>query len=375
MIQIVPWKDGSFFSSGKNWELQFDSPKNGLFQFTLEKNLKLTSRFALLDSLEESTALPARRKVHHSNDGMEASLETAATIPFGAEPSISRMFRLSEGLLTVTTDFAIRPSFAIRTLFAGGYTLEGSIARIAVTGQPETGVFLPAPEWRDFGGIAEKTVLYDAAQPPVSILLETIEGSILELSTGEDFWRWTANLPHITSRYTVTRTVSGLEITWLPYEFKPAPDVEVPAGRARRMNFILAWKKKTKNTKKIDARETFDMAAFDWPESCLAQDSAGNPVKGAPCFAAPGVTNILKKWVRRNLALLEEGDVLAVTNVNPTFCHAASHQDRAKQKILPHLDLYGINEFQLWANRQMARQGAKLVIFSSGDVELPSVQR
>ena len=122
MIQILPEKNGSLYSSGKGWKIVFDSPSRGLFTCSFGEKFNLISRYALLDSLEEAAALSTGRKVHHSDDGAEASFESVSEIPFGAEPSIARTFHLSEGLMSVTMDFSIRPSFEIRSLFAGGFS-------------------------------------------------------------------------------------------------------------------------------------------------------------------------------------------------------------------------------------------------------------
>ena len=152
MIQILPQKDGLLRSSGKGWEIVFDSPGKGLFTCSFGENFRLISRYAILDSLEEAAALPAGRKVHHSDDGAEAGVETVSRIPFGAEPSITRTCHLSEGLLSVTMDFAIRSSFALRSLFAGGFYAEGAVADLGIVRIPGTGVRIPAPEWLELIG-------------------------------------------------------------------------------------------------------------------------------------------------------------------------------------------------------------------------------
>lgn len=373
MIQILPQKDGLLHSSGKGWEIVFDSPGKGLFTCSFGENFRLISRYAILDSLEEAAALPAGRKVHHSDDGAEAGMETVSRIPFGAEPSITRTCHLSEGLLAVTMDFAIRSSFALRSLFAGGFYAEGAIADIGIVRIPGTGVRIPAPEWLELKGIQNDEILYDEEIPPLSLLFKTEDGYIAELSTGEDFWRWCAKQHHTSSRYTVKKTEKGIEISWVPYEFYPGPDTEIPAGRDRRMNYLIAWKKSGKRKKAIRSGAVFDMASYDWPESCLARDAAGKPEKEVPCFASSAVINVLKKWVRKELPRVKEGDVLSIVNAVPVFCHAASHQDRAKQKILAHSGIYAMNSFRLWANRQLRRTGAELRIVSD-HAELPSLR-
>ena len=146
MPEIETLEQGGFRSAGKNWEVLFDRPSPGLFLFRLGKNLEFVTRHAVLDGLEESTALHGRRKVHLANDGEEAQLETGCTIPFGAEPSVNRKFRLMDGFLSVTTDFVIRSSFRVQNISAGGFLLNGEFARFAVMTVPSDGVTFPEPE-------------------------------------------------------------------------------------------------------------------------------------------------------------------------------------------------------------------------------------
>ena len=48
--------------------------------------------------------------------------------------------------------------------------------------------------------------------------------------------------------------------------------------------------------------------------------------------------------------------------LQPVCCRSAAHQDRARQKILPHLTAYAVNDFKRWANKQLSLKGAKLEI-------------
>lgn len=373
MPEIEAQESGGFRSAGKNWEALFDQPSTGLFTFRLGKNLEFVSRYAELDGLEESTALHGRRKVHLANDEEESQLETTCTIPFGAEPSINRKFRLMDGFLSVTTDFVIRSSFRVQNISAGGFALNGEFARFAVLKAPADGVTFAPPEWCDAASVAAGTVLYDGSEPPASLLIETMEGIIFEIAVGEDFWRWnSSSQPNASSNYKLTRTATGVESDWGLYHYHPQQDVEVPFGRNRRMSYLLAWRKPSRTAKKNYA-DVFDMAAFDWNANQLAVSPSGDTVSGVPCFASAGVINCLKKWVRRHLADAEDGDVLAVTNVVPVCCCSAAHQDRAKQKILPHLTNYAVNDFKRWANKQLSQKGAKLVIVPAKDVVSPSI--
>ena len=84
----------------------------------------------------------------------------------------------------------------------------------------------------------------------------------------------------------------------------------------------------------------------------------------ADCACAQATENYLKKWVRARLASAKEGDVFAVEIGGGQFCRRAGHLDRGRKKDLPHWDLPALREFARWANRQLRRSGAGLVLIS-----------
>ena len=80
------------------------------------------------------------------------------------------------------------------------------------------------------------------------------------------------------------------------------------------------------------------------------------------CACAQATENYLKKWVRTHLASAKEGDVFAVAIEGGRFCRRAGHLDRGRKKDLPHWDLPALREFARWANRQLRKSGAELVL-------------
>ncbi len=82
----------------------------------------------------------------------------------------------------------------------------------------------------------------------------------------------------------------------------------------------------------------------------------------ADCACAQPTENFLKKWIRARLASAKEGDVFAVAIGGGHFCRRAGHLDRGRKKDLPHWDLPALREFARWANRQLRKSGAKLVL-------------
>ena len=71
--------------------------------------------------------------------------------------------------------------------------------------------------------------------------------------------------------------------------------------------------------------------------------------------------------MRTHLSFAKEGDVFAVAIGGGRFCRRAGHLDRGRKKDLPHWDLPALREFARWANRQLRKSGASLVLISGKD--------
>ncbi len=375
MLDITRQDNGVFSSTGKDWVAEFDSPSHGLWSLAVGKNLRIQSKYAVIENLEEGSALPERPRIHLAEDGAEAQFESAGTIPFGAEPSIRRKFRIMEGFIGLTMDFVIRASFKASRIDAGGYTVSGAIAKIGLL-KPPVRSSIPEPvEWVDFNLLEDGAVLFDSNCPPLSVVIESCDGAQAEFSTGEDFWRWISPASaSASSRYLLTKKDNKLDASWNLYTYHPAPDQEPPPGRNRRINAYLSWTTKKRSVRKLpECKSIFDMHDFAWPEALLCVNPDGT-IGAEPCLSSDGVMNILKRWLRKNLSDLKDKDVLALTNVSPVFCAAAAHQDRAKMKLLSHLDVYPLVDFKRWAEKQLRPYGAVLRIVPAKDsvfAELP----
>jgi len=347
-----------------------DQPEYGAFTFETAAGLRAESLFAGFGDFSESLTLRGPRKPHVVADGNELTLEAENPVPFGAEPKVRREFRFDGKSLAVSTTFVLRHSFEMRSVFAGGLRFSGPVASIVIQPVPETaGPVQEAGQSLDPAALPDGAELYSSDCPPLRIVLGAADGSSLEFELGENIWRW-VNARRIdgTCRYVLTKRGDALEFSWQLYVFTP-PDVPAddgaeppapPPGRDWRIRFRLIrhGARKTAGPPAAEkCREVFDMAAYPWPESALVSGGGKNV-----CFVSSPALNILKKWVRKQFADAREGDVFGIANAAPCACFSAAHVDRPKAGALPHWDKPALDDFAKWANRQLAKFGARLVI-------------
>ena len=352
---------------------RMDQPEYGGFTFETAAGLKAESVFAGFGDFPESLTLHGRRKPHVVADGNELTLETENHIPFGAEPKVRREFRFDGGALAVSTTFVLRHSFEMRSVFAGGLRFSGPVASVTIQPVPETAGPVPeAGQGLDPAALPDGAELYASDCPPLRLILSAADGSALEFELGEDIWRW-VNARRIggTCRYAITKRKDALEFSWQLYVFTPpaAPESEEteppspPPGRDWRIRFHLVHHDAETSAgtapAAVKCREIFDMAAYPWPESALVSGGGKNV-----CFVSSPALNTLKKWVRKQFADAHEGDVFGIANAAPCVCRNSAHVDRPKADALPHWSGPALDDFARWANRQLAKFGARLVILS-----------
>ncbi len=373
-----------YVCSTSKWKLAVGTPENGVLTLEAGSSLSVKSIPATLGEYSEQMALPGIRRPHASIDGLEASIDIPDTIPFGDEPSINRKIKVSSGLMTIVTDFELRHSFQMRGISAGGLAISGKIASVSILQIPKASA-KPAFKELAFSDSKDGDPLFSSEMPPLVMLVTAEDGTVLEFTVGEDLWRWcAAGRLGGKSSFSIVRSPEGIDFKWDIFSLKSEEQEPIP-GRNWRFSYMLAWKVESakKRTAKKGGKDTFkssfDMASFDWPESARIKTDRKKKSRGADvCVSSGAALNILKKWLRSNLADCSEGDIFALLNAEPHFCLDAAHMDRPKLKELPHWDACALVEFKRWANRQLAASGARLEIVLPDDSVfgiLPSCSR
>ena len=331
---------------GKEWNIRFGEPGRDRFTLQCAEDLFLVSGCCTINDLSEQSALPSRLRPHVSEDGKEFSFDSKTVIPFGSEPSVVRKYKMTDRVIHLTTDLVMRINPGMTGLTAGDFHIRGKIAKVSILGT--AGVL------REAGG----EILYEDSVPPLSVIFESESGAKMEVSTGEDVWRWSAaERLGGTSCFRIAKEEIGIRYTRELFRWTPQKDVEPPPGRVWRFNTLISWcnAKTARPRRPSKPKSILDCSSVQWQKG-LCKDS------GEVCFAANGTINVLKKWLRSNLADLEEGDILLLDNVSVGPCHSAAHQDRPGKKELLHWDLNALLEFKRWAEKQLDRSGASLKI-------------
>lgn len=336
---------------GKDWSIRFGEPGRDRFTLQCAEDLFLVSGCSTINELSEQSALPSRLRPHVSEDGKEFSFESKTVIPFGSEPSVVRKYKITDHVMHLTTDLVMRINPGMTGLTAGDFHVRGKICNVLIFNTD--GILQKA----------EGNILYEGSVPPLSVIFQSESGAMLELSTGEDVWRWSAaERLGGSSCFRIVKEEIGIRYTRELFRWIPQKDVQPPPGRVWRFNALISWSnpKTARPRRPSKPKSVLDCASANWGKG-LCKES------GAVCFSANGTINMLKKWLRSNLADLEEGDVLLLDNVSVGPCHSAAHQDRPGKKELLHWDLNALLEFKRWAEKQLARSGASLKIIPAKD--------
>ena len=343
--QFEQTADGLWRLGGEGVGFELDKPAAGLFTLTPFDGLSVTSLEAVPGEYPESMALAGLRRPHHSEDGAEVSFDCESRIPFGVPAVITHHYKLDAASLAVQTSFELPHAFELRSLTAGGLRFHGAIKACSVVKTPSAEGIVKVPELKPFDASADAE-LYKGATPPLAVIFRLAGGRTVRFETGKDVWRW-ANAARIgdgVSTFIVRIEGGDLICTWSLYVFAPSsPDTPPPFGRNWNITWSLQWGEEAASDGKF--ADVLDLRA-----EC------------SECACAQPTENYLKKWVRTRLASAKEGDVFAVAVEGGRFCRRAGHLDRGRKKDLPHWDLPALREFARWANRQLRKSGAQLVL-------------
>ncbi len=339
---------------------RINTPETGLF--TLKQGtVTLTTLPAVPGDYPETMALQKKCRPHASADGSECSLDTESYIPFGTEPAIERKYTFTNSRMTVRTDFVLRHSFEIRSIVGGGWKASG-IKHFKISCKGSKAGAPNHEKTIDFQSLEDGATVYDKEHIPLILRLVGMDNKPLDFELGASVWRWDlpSRLPG-KARFIIRKEKDSLCFYWNLFEYTaPAPEAVPPHGRNLRFIWSLNWgtPEKIKTPKAV-----FDTEEYQWPESAKVMGKDGKTLENLPCFQSAKVLEILKSWLRSNLADAEEGDTFVLrVPAEDSVCCSAAHEDRPRKELLIHWDRDGKLDFQRWANRQLLVKGAKLVI-------------
>ena len=272
----------------------------------------------------ELSMLPERFRLHRSEDAAEAELESEGVIPFGCEYRVSRDCRVTCGCASLTTDLAAVNGGRVDGIELEPLTFSGEMSRVdfLLFGEKEfRRVDLPAAG-----------VLYSGEEVPLMIRAIYADGLRCEMALGADVWRHRAafGIAGAGSRYELTAAENELKLTRRVLKY--APEIE-PERRPWRFTILIGW----------DA-------------GSVPAEATGETFEQPGCAMSPSSRRALRGLVRRSTASLDWREV------DPSVCVDPAHVSRSGRGELPHFDLEELLAAWRWANRQLGKNGAHLIL-------------
>lgn len=334
----------------------------GLGSFRCGEAFHINMLPAKIGLASEATALLVRCRVHTCQSIKSWEVNTESRLPFGSEPWIFRDWILAGNHLRTVSDIRVGGVSIFNRLESDSMDINGQWSRISILTLPDPENPVPAetvitPDHSD-------NTLFTASAPPLTLIIESSDGTKLEICTGEDLWRSMDGA----GSYTLVKTETGLRLTRILGQW---PDGTQWAQRTWRRKWHIAWSAKTKKTKSPtpDYTEVIELDKLD------LQESAQKSISGNPCMMADAAMKMLRQKIR-NAAAGKHQHIL-LRGWRPGFCTTASHCGRSNEKQLLHWDITEMLEFWYWANRQLARGEGTFSVEPPTDApfkDLPSLQ-
>lgn len=354
----LPWQ--------KTGKVEFSPDRRALGHFSLGAAFTLEMAPTRLGVSSESAAYVKRCRVHKSLAFPAWEINTESRIPFGSEPWLVRRWVLAGNQLRAVSDVRIGGPAAFDRLEADSMILCGEWSKISIL--PLSADLTCAGEWVHYTPENKPSPLYQNSIPWLSIRVESPDGTVVEISTGEDLWRTVKGAPEGgVPEFSVTADPGRLFISRVLGKWAAA---QTFTQRSWRSKWHIAWTPPGfKEGTMAKNAEIWEMSSFDLPE--MAQRTLGSGV----CMMAVPVMKALRAKVRA-AAGSQTAPIIRLKGWTPGFCETASHCGRSNDKKMLHWDLTEMMEFWLWANKQLVPVGGSLSLDLPGGsfADLPSLQ-
>lgn len=336
----------SLESSNPSLKLELDTPSVGGFSMNTVGGLAVSSLEAIPGEYPESLGMRGSQRSHLAEDGFDASLVLEQKIPFGVPISIVRSYRVDDDSMDAVVNFQLPHAFPLKNLIAGGLKFSGAVSAASIVAIPAHPGAIGKPKDLAFADAAEGAELYRGTRPPLMLSVVGNDGRSVRFELGCDIWRWcnAERLGGGKATYIIRKENNALLFTWTLYAFgggcTEVP--EPPFGRNWKLEWSLHWNDPAVPENVIETASLDDFAD--------------------DCACAKSSENAMKKWIRRHFSDLKDGDTLVLKVGTPRFCGNAAHVDRAAKKNLDHWELPALRDFSRWANRQLRKHGASLIL-------------
>ena len=283
-------------------------------------------------NFEELSALPELFRLHRSEDGFSAELESSGTIPFGTEFKVGRKVALGSSCAAVMTTFKACNGGVVGNITLEPVAFPGPWAKVRY--------LLHGSSKLHTCKFREGAEFHCGPELPWFIQVEHHDGSLAEFITGSDLWRHLAaeKMENVTAEYRIA-DVSGT----LVFE-----------------RHVLRYGEEAVMEKRPWQFESL----FSWSSPLPEKPASFTSVPIPGCLVSRNVQGLLRREVR------SAQTPLVLTGYSGELCTDASHLERAAKKNLEHRDLNDLFQLYCWANRQLGRKGLSLTV-DAGKSALP----
>jgi len=352
-----------------DWNADFNnSPGEFKFQY---KDLTLNSMGVELGALSESFGISKKLRFHESKFKNAGQVESQINLPFGSEPSVSKTVDFVNNYAKITTNIEIKGAFPLKKISFGKIIVNAEWEKYAIIDLNSSNI--KNINWKKMDNDFQ---LYSSDKPFLILLLETKDGTRLEIGTGDDIWRWmNANQKNATSSFSVSKKGNSIEIIRDAYIW----DEEISLiSQNLHFRWYFSWcnieELENSNSEDLEIKllpklhkkkfrwDSFAKCAWKCEKLDTEQNSAvlNEEYLSYPCMSS----SIMKhfKKIIRSMKNQVDNDTIVFTGIYPSLCDNASHVERKKKKILLHWNINKLLDFYLWANKQLIDKDSQFFI-------------
>ncbi|MCM8530706.1 MAG: hypothetical protein NE330_06045 [Lentisphaeraceae bacterium] len=373
---------------------------NGPVSLKYKNDLLVANCGGYIGQINESGCVPRKIKDYHKAG--TSVIEFDGFLPCGSgQVNYKQTYRYSNKRLKVTTDVNFPPESTVSRHFAvGSLDLPGkwdSFSVIPGAFHQAHGAQIKEVTIPKFEG--KEIMLGHWHRPPLSVTFKRPNGTVLEVGTGSDVWRWEENLGYEpeSGSYKIILTESGLKFIREPLA---CCEDFTPESRPYRYSWYLAWRENGANKKlpqhqKIDLRfdakgeldtanlkeeipksnfysyAVLDLEKLSWNKDQVRIASPYDYIRNIrtekACWSVKSVMGRAKKIIRK-LQGIEGLHGVIVRNLTPGPCYCASHVNKKHENGTAHWDVIGIFDFATWASNSCSD---KLHLHTENDGSLP----
>ena len=284
-------------------------------------------------------SLPEKLRCHRTNDNLCAEFDSVSVIPFGCEYRVKRHWTLFSNIALLSCDITADNGGTIRDL---------ELEPVEIMLAPEKIEFLIRGESALRTVENASGIIYSGPAPVLMLRVSGRYGNKVEYVCGDDIWRHCAaeKIAGVSSDYQIA-VENGKTV--LTRKVLIASEEAVMEKRPWKFKSIFSWS--TPETSAVQCGENAEK--FSVPG----------------CFASAAAHREIRKVVRA----AGNDRTLVMHGKFPVICHDPAHLERPAKNPVEHSDLGAAALDYLWANRELAKRGSRLIMESNSTLYGDSV--